>query len=512
MSTVSQNNVRIAKNTIFLYLRMLILLAISLYTSRVVLSTLGIEDYGIYNLVAGFITFFTFIGNALVSTMQRFFNTALGKRDLSQYKQMFSMSINTMVLFSIIILLIGETLGLWFVSTKLNIADERYHAAVMVYHFSLLTFIVNMLRTPYHASIVAHEDMSFFAYLSIVESILRLGIVFLLPYFGIDKLIIYGILYGCTALLTNIPYMYFCHKKYQECKYLFKWSSSIFKELVGFSGWMLLGQSSVVLKNQGEAFLINRFFGVVANAAMGVASQVTAAVDMFVANFQTAFNPQIIQTYAAKEINVHRSLIMRASKFSFCLMLIITIPIIANLKYILHIWLVDVPEYTEMFIVLILISHLINSLGGPFLSSILASGYVKNYNISQAIIFISGLFFCYIVLKLGYPPYSVALVAIFIQLFLLASRLFFTKQYSKISLKQYTIHVILPIIIICILSITIPVFLYGKATSFFSLLCIVFIEIISTCFFVYLIGLSKTEKGTINQYLLKYLKIKNESS
>ncbi len=482
---------------------MLILLAISLYTSRVVLSTLGIEDYGIYNLVAGFITFFTFIGNALVSTMQRFFNTALGKKDLLQYKQLFSMSINTMVLFSIIILLIGETLGLWFVSTKLNIPDERYYAAVMVYHFSLLTFIVNMLRTPYHASIVAHEDMSFFAYLSIIESILRLGIVFLLPYFGVDKLIIYSVLYGCTALLTNIPYMYFCHKKYQECRYLFNWDTSIFKELVGFSGWMLLGQSSVVLKNQGESFLINRFFSVVANAAMGVASQVTAAIDMFVTNFQTAFSPQIIQTYAANELGAHRLLIMRASKFSYYLMLVISIPIIANLEYILNLWLIEVPVYTDKFIVLIVISHLINVLGYPFVSSILASGNIKTYQISLSVIFVLGLFFSFVILKLGFPPYYVVISGIVVQVALFISRILFVKRCSGLEIKIFFKYVLFPIGAVTIISGILPSVLFGKANTFISFILTTLVEIIFTCIIIYTIGLCKPEKKVINQYLHK---------
>ena len=302
----SVNTKKIAKNTILLYIRMLLLLVVSLYTSRVILKVLGIDDYGIYNLIAGFVTFLTFITNSLVSAMQRYFNVALGKNDLRNYRDVFSMSINILALFSCLILVLGETVGLWFVMNHLNIPPDRYNASLWVYQFSLLTFVANTLRTPFHASIIAHERMSFYAYISLVEVFLRLGMVFLLMILPGDHLIMYSIIYLFVIVLVNAIYMIYCSKNFQECSYKFKRDRSLFKDLVNFSGWTLMGQASVVVKNQGEAIFINRFFSVAANAAMGVATQVAGALELFVTNFQTAFILQLRLSNVSKELKINK--------------------------------------------------------------------------------------------------------------------------------------------------------------------------------------------------------------
>lgn len=360
---------------------MLLLLVVSLYTSRVILKVLGIDDYGIYNLIAGFVTFLTFISNSLVSAMQRYFNVALGKNDLQNYKDVFSMSINILALFSCLILILGETVGLWFVMNHLNIPPNRYEASIWVFQFSLLTFVVNTLRTPFHASIIAHERMSFYAYISLLEVFLRLGMVFLLMIIPGDHLVLYSIIYLFVIALINAIYMIYCKNNFCECSYNFKKDRVLFKDLINFSGWTLMGQASVVIKNQGEAIFINRFFSVAANAAMGVATQVASALEMFVSNFQTAFNPQLIQSYASKDFENHKKLLFRASKFSYYLLLIMLIPIVANIDFILNLWLAEVPEYTNYFIIFILISYLFNAVGTPFVTSLFATGAIKFYQI-----------------------------------------------------------------------------------------------------------------------------------
>lgn len=249
----SVNSKQIAKNTIFLYIRMLLLLAVSLYTSRVILKVLGIDDYGIYNLIAGFVMFLAFISNALVSAMQRYFNVALGKKDFQNYKDVFSMSINILLGLSCLILILGESIGLWFVMTRLNIPSDRFEAAIWVYQISLFTFVANTLRTPFHASIIAHEKMSFYAYVSLFEVFVRLGMVFLLMIIQGDHLIMYALLYLVVIVLVNTIYMLYCRNNFQECRYSLKKDKALFKDLIGFSGWTLLGQASVVVKNQGEA-------------------------------------------------------------------------------------------------------------------------------------------------------------------------------------------------------------------------------------------------------------------
>lgn len=493
----SINSKKIAKNTVFLYIRMLLLLAVSLYTSRVVLEFLGINDYGIYNLIAGFVTFLVFISNALVSAMQRYFNVALGKEDLQYYKEVFSMSINILVGFSALILLIGESLGLWFVMNHLNIPPDRYEAATWVYHISLCTFIANTLRTPFHASIIAHEKMSFYAYISLFEVFARLGMVFLLKIIPTDHLIMYAVLYLLVIVLVNLIYIHYCRRNFQECKYQWNNNKKLFKELISFSGWTLMGQASVVIKNQGEAIFINKFFTVAANAAMGVAVQVANALELFVSNFQTAFNPQLIQSYASQNYDEHKKLLFRASKFSFFLLLIMEVPLVFNIDFILNLWLVEVPEYTNYFIVFILMSYLFSALGNPFVISIFATGNIKEYQISLSVSFLCGLVLVYIFLMLGAEPYFVSIVAVLIHVILLIFRLLFAQKYVGISIKKYFIEVLIPATIVIVLSVPAPYILnkicYGLPLTLISIM----VEVIYIGFLIFYIGLDKIERKKI---------------
>lgn len=493
----SINTKKIAQNTIFLYVRMLLILMVSLYTSRVILQVLGVEDYGIYNLCAGFVTFLTFISNALVSAMQRYFNVALGRKDIKYYNGIFSMSINVLIVFSIIIIILGETVGLWFVMNHLNIPPDRYKATIWVYHVSLVTFIINVLRTPYHASIIAHERMSFYAYFSFIEVLLRLGVVFLLKWLPGDNLILYAILYMVVILFINVAYILYCKSQFVECKYRFIKNTALLKELLGFSTWTLLGQASVVIKNQGEAIFVNRFFSVVANAAMGVASQVTSALDMFVINFQTAFNPQLIQSYASKDYDGHRILLFRSSKFSYFLLLIMLVPVVANINYILNLWLVEVPTYTSSFIIYILISYLFNALSTPFTTSIFATGKIKYYQISLASIFILGLVIAYIVLAHGAAPYFVSIVSIFVQFALFISRIYFAHKYVNISLKHYFADVLRPCIIVTCFSVVLPYILYKNAITDFQIILSVIIDIIYVGLLILFLGTSSLERRSL---------------
>lgn len=476
---------------------MLLLLVVSLYTSRVILKVLGIDDYGIYNLIAGFVTFLTFITNSLVSAMQRYFNVALGKNDLQNYRDVFSMSINILALFSCLILILGETVGLWFVMNHLNIPLDRYNASLWVYQFSLLTFVANTLRTPFHASIIAHERMSFYAYISLVEVFLRLGMVFLLMILPGDNLIMYSIIYLFVIVLVNAIYMIYCSKNFHECSYKFKRDKSLFKDLVNFSGWTLMGQASVVVKNQGEAIFINRFFSVAANAAMGVATQVASALEMFVSNFQTAFNPQLIQSYASKDFDNHKKLLFRASKFSYYLLLIMLIPIVTNIDFILDLWLAEVPEYTNYFITFILISYLFNAISTPFVTSLFATGAIKYYHISLCVTFFVGLIMVYLALFFGAKPYSVSVVAIFIQLVMLVFRLYFTHKHVGFSYKQFATDVLIPIMMVTTLSI-IPLFLLKDwPINIWQMILTMMIEVVCIGLLILLVGMSRRERSYI---------------
>lgn len=504
----SVNTKKIAQNTIFLYVRMLLILMVSLYTSRVVLQVLGVEDYGIYNLCAGFVTFLTFISNALVSAMQRYFNVALGRKDILYYNAVFSMSINVLIVFSTIIIILGETVGLWFVMNYLNIPANRYDATLWVYHISLLTFVINVLRTPYHASIIAHERMSFYAYFSFIEVLLRLGVVFLLRWLPGDNLVLYAILYMVVILLVNIAYMVYCKIQFSECRYRYNRNSALLKELIGFSSWTLLGQASIVIKNQGEAIFINRFFSVVANAAMGVASQVTAALEMFVSNFQTAFTPQLIQSYASGDFSNHKLLLYRASRFSYYLLLIMMLPICFNIDFILNIWLVNVPDYAGNFIVFILVSYLFNALSTPFMTSISATGKIKHYQISVTLIFLSGLVFVYLVTYFSPYPYYVSIVSIFIQIALLISRYRYASKHLSISGAEFFNEVLRPVIVVTLFAIILPVLfvLVLPQYGLLGVILVIMLEVVYTLIIIYVFGMNYSERRFVKDFMRKLLR------
>lgn len=486
---------------------MFVLMAVSLYTSRVILQVLGVEDYGTYNLVAGFVTLFSFISNALISSTQRFFNVALGESDQQKYKSVYSTSINIMIFFSVIILLVGETLGLWFIKTQINVPTDRAYAAEWVFHISLLTFVVNIIRTTFNASIIAHERMSFYAYTSIFEAIARLGIVYCIQLVHWDKLITYAWLYFTVSLLMSIVNGWYCRHKFEECRYSAKPDKKCFKELLGFSSWALLGQSAVVVRNQGESILINRFFSVVANAALGVANQVTGALDMFVSNFQTAFNPQIVKTYASGELYTHHLLVCRASKFSYYLLFVLSLPILFNIDIILEFWLSTVPSQTNYFCIFIILSHLINALSTPLNTSILAAGKIKNYQIICATIFVLGLIFSGVCLWSGCPAYTIAIVGIFVQVLLFINRLSYAVHQTKLNIKYFIKKVLYPILLvsICYVPITFLTSLYAEGIIM-TILFIIF-NVSCFCVLVYILGLDNNEKELVRRILSEILKL-----
>lgn len=500
------DNRRIAKNTLLLYVRMLLIMAVSLYTSRIILEVLGIEDYGIYNLIAGFVTFLAFISNALVSSMQRYFNVALGQDNLQRYKEVFSMSINILLLFCVLILVVGETIGLWFVKNQLDIPSERIEAALWVYHISILTFIANTLRTPFHASIIANESMSFYAYISIFEVILRLVMVFSLMIIPADSLIMYAILYGLIIVLINVVYIIYCRRRFEGCHYSFKRDKKLFVELLSFSGWSLMGQSAVVVRNQGEAIMVNRFFTVVANAAMGVASQVTSAIELFVTNFQIAFNPQLTQTFANGKLNDHYTLMNRSAKFSYYMLLMLMVPIIFNMDYILSLWLKEVPPYTREFCIFILISYLISALSTPASISIMASGNIKQYEITHTFVFLFGLALSFVFLQLGFLPFYVAISGIVVQTLMLIVRLYYCKMETKYSYISFLAEVLKPIILVSLPSFIIPIALTILFRNESLLLAGVEFLICVLC--IYFGGLTKLEKGLIKEFMIKIRKFK----
>lgn len=496
------NTKRIARNTLMLYIRMFLLMAVSLYTSRVILKYLGVDDYGIYTLIGGFITLFSVITNSLVGAVQRYLNVALGQNDEVQFGKVYSMSINVFILFSGVILVLGETIGLWFVANKLNIPPGRETAAMWVYQISLLTTIVGLFRVPDHASIIAYEKMDFYAYISIGEALLKLGIVFILSISPVDKLITYVLLYFLTTAIINMVYKVYCNRKFSQCHYHRFWDKMLFRELLSFSGWSLINRCTMVGKTQAENYFLNHYHTVEVNAARGVAMQVYNAVNSFLANFQKAFKPQLVKSYAAGEKDGHYLLIHRSAKFSFFLLLIIVIPVAFNMDTLLNIWLVQVPTYTKEFCVYIMIAYLVDALGAPLEISVFANGNIKGLQVWSAVAFVVGTIVSFILLRSGFVPFVVSIVTLVIHVIMFLLALYYAHKLSKVSISLFLKNVMLPVTIVGMGAVVVPYFLKAYSISFWSALLLCIADVAWCGLLIWLFGLKKAEKKYIKEFVL----------
>lgn len=505
----SVNNKKIAKNTLLLYMRMILLMAVTLYTSRVILSTLGIEDYGTYNLIGGFITLFSFVSASLVSAVQRYLNVALGQNDETRFQQIYSMSIKMFAIFSVFLIIIGESVGYWFIKTQLNIPEGREHAAMWVYQMSLITLIVQLFRITDNASIIAYEKMGFYAYLSIGEAILKLGIVFLLQLIHCDKLILYVILYLGSTVIINIAYKLYCYHKFPSCRYIKIWDKKLFGELASFSSWTLLNSGTHTLTNQGVNFFMNRYYSVSLNAAQGIAAQVYNAINTFLVNFQTAFKPQLIKSYASGDMDEHYKLINRTSKFSYYLMLVIVLPFIFNMRSLLALWLVEIPEYTEYFCLYILFAYLADAVAAPLQTSIHANGKIRGLQISMAILYILQLVVCFFFLREKLLPYIASVVTFIVHALFLVPSLYYAKKLCGVNVRKFLKIVLLPTLLVTLVSLIVPYFIKGYGINIWHTLLLCFIDVIWAIIVIFAIGLNKEERSLISCYILTKIRNKN---
>lgn len=402
---VSENNRRIAKNTLALYVRMGVSMIVSLFTSRVVLQTLGVEDFGIYNVVGGVVVLFSFLNAAMSSATQRFLNFELGRKDFAQVGRVFSMSMSVHFAIAGAVLLLAETLGLWFLNTQLNIPAERMAAANWVYQFSVASTLLGIMLVPYNATIIAYERMTFYAWASIATTFLRLGIVYLLVIGNTDKLVLYAALTFAVGVLMQIVHVVYCRRAFPRTAIYRPFrDKKLFRELVSFSGWSLFGGVANMANSQGINMVMNIFCGVAVNAAMGIANLVNGAIYQFVSNFQTAFNPQLVKSYAAGESSRFIGLIFRTSKFSYFLTLFLVLPVSLNADFILSAWLGSVPDYSVEFVQLTLAYSLISSLSAPLWMSVQATGKIRNYQLIVSIFITLNLPLAYAVLFWGLSP------------------------------------------------------------------------------------------------------------
>lgn len=512
MTNTAENNKRIAKNTLLLYFRMLFTMGISLYTSRVILNTLGVEDFGIYNVVAGVIVMLGFITGSLGGASSRYITYALGQNDMNIMKKTFGNILSIHLILALIIFIIGETIGLWFVCTQLQIPESREYSAMWVYQFSIFASICSAISIPYNASIIAHEKMSAFAYISISDAILKLLIVFALYFIPHDKLIVYGCLYFAIQLFDQLIYYIYCRNHFRETKVKARFDKRLFNEIFTFAGWTMNGNLALLGYTQGLNILLNMFFGATVNAARGIAVQVQTAAQSFCTNFQMALNPQLTKSYATGDYAHMHQLLIASSKISFYLMLLISMPIMLEAHTILHWWLGIVPEHTITFIRLILCTSLLFTLSNPILVSIHATGKLKKFQLIEGSMLLLIVPIAYIGLRYFHcPPEYVFIVHIIIEIFTQYARIHIVLPMISMSINHYITNVIYPILKVSIISPIIPIIAYKyfnqENYSFFIVCIITALSIIVTAYFL---GCKSAEQAFIKNKLSIILHLKNK--
>ena len=503
MHSISENNKRIAKNTLFLYVRMLLIMGVTLYTSRVVLQMLGVEDYGIYNVVGGIVVLFTFVNNAMVTSTQRFSNYELGRGDLVTTQHVFSASVTIHLGIALLTFVLAETAGLWFLERYIQYPADRGWAVTLTYQFTILGTCVNIMRAPYNAAIIAHERMSFYAYISVIEAVFRLLIVYLLTWTAWDRLIFYGVLMFVVLALVLACYYLYCRRSFAVCHYHFFWDKGLFCELLGFSGWSLFGGIANMGASQGLNILLNLFFGVTVNAAMGIANQVQTAVYSFVGNFQTAFNPQIVKSYASGDRNYFIDLIMRTSKYSYFLLFVISFPLYLCCEEVLSLWLGEVPAHTVSFCRLMILFSLLDALQGPLWVSVQATGKIRDYQILMSVMILTNLPLGYLFLRMGYVPEVVLVIRCLLNLLILFFRLWYLRRLYGFPVWRYLQEVVGRVIMVTAVVYPIVYLPLGTIGFAWKIILLGIISLLMDGLAMYYLGLDHKERKLLMTQLNK---------
>jgi len=499
------NSKRIAKNTLVLYVRMLVTMIISLYIARIVLDVLGVEDFGIYNIVAGVLVLFSFLEVSLSSATQQFLNFYMGKADDRMVKKVFSTSLTMHMLLVFLTILFAETIGLWFLNTQLNIPENRIFAANWVFQLTLVSICLRIITIPYQSNIIANEKMQFYAYVGIFEVLLKLVFVLLLNRIAYDKLILYSSFHGILSIISLLFLVGYNISKYSITRFSFYWNKTLFKEMLSFSGWNILVQGANIGSIQGANILLNLFFSVTLNAAMGIANAVSSAAYAFVSNFQMAFRPQLVKSYAGNDREYFTNLTINASRYSYYLMLLLSVPIFFNIDYVLNIWLVDVPEYAGIFCQLIILYLLVDSVQAPLWMAYYATGKIKNYQITMGLIILLNIPTAYILLSYGFEPHVVLYVRVMYNIVTFVARVQYLKAHLNFPARQYLTTVVFKAIIVTSISVlslfAILKLLKMSGGSFiFTVICILITLIV-----ILLFGISRNDKNLIISHFFKKL-------
>ncbi len=504
----SETNKRIAKNTLVLYLRMGVLMVIGFFTTRITLSALGVENYGIYNVVGGLVGMFSLISGSLSASISRFLTFGLGKGDLEHLKKVFGVSMNIQLSLALIIVIGVETVGLWVLNHKLVIPADRMFAANVVFQLSIGSFILGLLSMPYNAVLVAHEKMSAFAFMTLFEAGCKLLIVFVLLYVNGDKLILFATLLFAQGVISQLIYWIYCKIHFQECKYTFVKDKPMYREIFHFAGWNFIGCTAALLNDQGVNITLNLFFGPIVNTARGIGNQITGILAQFSGNFMTALNPQITKNYAMNELDRMQTLMFKGTKLSYYLFLIVSLPILLETNKVLMIWLGQSPEYTVGFARLAIILSLVNLLSNTLITAPLAPGKLKIYQICVGGTLLLNLPISYVTLKLGGSPTSVMVVAIIIAQICMFLRLYFLRAMMGLSMRRFLKEVYLKVISVTALSLPVPLMAYLlMPDNLLRFIVVAVISVATTSALVYNVGCDEGEKALVTRQVKKFKRI-----
>lgn len=502
----SENTKRIAKNTLMLYGRMLFGMLVSLYTSRVVLNTLGVEDYGIQGVVGGLVSMFSLISTSLSSSVGRFLTFELGRGDLERLKRTFSTSLMIHVVLALIIFVLMETVGIWFLNYRMTIPADRLVAANWVFQGSIFSFMLGLISVPYSASIVSHERMSAFAYIGVLDIVFRLGIILFIAHapWAFDRLIVYALLLVALGFGMQCIYWTYCRRHFSECRFRLSFDKECWREMSAFAGWNFIGCTAGLLKDQGVNILFNLFVGPILNAARGIATTVNGAVAGFAGNFMMALNPQITKTYAAGEMQQCHSLVCRGSRFSFFILFLFALPLFLEAEFVLTLWLKQYPPHTINFVRLILLLSMIDVLSNTLINLQTATGRIRNYQLVVGGVLLLNFPFSYICLYIGFPPESTLVVAIIIAICCMILRLIFLRRMAKLSVGQFIHEVIFRILTVAFLSSIIPCLLHMYLSyGWKRFLLVGAISVLCSVINIIYVGCTKNERTFILQKVVQ---------
>ena len=502
------NNKRIAKNTFFLYIRMILVLLVSLYTTRVVFNALGIVDYGIYNVVAGFVSMFAFLNNSMANAIQRYYNYVIGKNNDNSLNDVYNTALQIQAILALIIFISLELVGTWYMYNEMSIPNERFDIALIIFHLSVISLVFIIFQIPYSSAIMAFERMDFYAYVALFDVFAKLAVAYILSVIDEDRLYVYGILQMIVTIIVFLLYYGYSKKNIKGLNLNFKLKKNLFSDMLSFSGWNTFGSFAYMLKGQGVNMVLNSFFGPVVNAARGISYTIMGGIQGFQGNIITAFRPQLVQSYAAKDYGRVQYLFYASSKISFLMLSIISIPIMFEINYILHLWLgTKIPDYTASFTILILINQIVSSLNTPLSQIVHATGKMRNYQITTSAIICMIVPVSWMFLKLGFNPNSVYVVSLVIAVLnqiiccVIVNRLFFY------DLVKYIKEVILPCFYFSILAPLVPALLviYGNS-SFYRFISVIVLGGLWSCLVAYYAILNKKEQQFILKIIQKYVR------